>query len=250
MSVCLSARLIQCCNQINTPTCSSIFRTLGKLTGKSSCSDNSPFALEGQKGCGSNTKHRTWHTTDGESAREAASKAWIPRLQPNTGTAYLGIQQQYNSTAPSRITASSGIGSVLAYFRRAGASQTTEIFSPTNTACTIYSNVTYFVLHRPPWTMEEGDMASFFVQDLELALVAKTCPHRSQALKRSIMVSIAVGKQFFFLSFLERADCSYCKARLQNVSRNKIWYSKIWLRRTSFKSCLSPKAGPILKLSN
>ena len=47
----------------------------------------------------------------------------------------------------------------------------------------LYSNVTYFVSYWPPWTVEEGDVATFFVQDLGLALAAKTCPHRPQAFK-------------------------------------------------------------------
>ena len=33
--------------------------------------------------------------------------------------------------------------------------------------------------------MEEGDISSFFVQGLGLALVAKTCPHRPQAFKEA-----------------------------------------------------------------
>ena len=32
--------------------------------------------------------------------------------------------------------------------------------------------------------MEEGGIASFVVQDLGLALVAKTCPHPPQAFKK------------------------------------------------------------------
>ena len=40
------------------------------------------------------------------------------------------------------------------------------------------------VSFRPPWTVEEGDMASFVVQDLRaLAPAAKTCPHRPQVFK-------------------------------------------------------------------
>ena len=45
--------------------------------------------------------------------------------------------------------------------------------------CHMFLMVSYW----PPWTVEEGDVASFFVQDLGLALVSKTCPHRPQAFK-------------------------------------------------------------------
>ena len=41
----------------------------------------------------------------------------------------------------------------------------------------------YPVRYRPPWTVEEGGMTRFLVQDLRLALVVKTLPHRPQALK-------------------------------------------------------------------
>ena len=42
-------------------------------------------------------------------------------------------------------------------------------------------------------------MTSFFVQDLGLALVAETCPHRPS--KRSMMVRRRKTVCFFFLSF-------------------------------------------------
>ena len=53
---------------------------------------------------------------------------------------------------------------------RAASSWTTQILCPTNAACNIYSNVTYVASYWPPWTVEEGDLASFFVQDLGLGL--------------------------------------------------------------------------------
>ena len=59
-------------------------------------------------------------------------------------------------------------------------------FSPPrmNAACTIYSNVTYSMSYWQPLTVGEDDMASCFVQDLGLALVPVTCPHRPQAFKK------------------------------------------------------------------
>ena len=51
----------------------------------------------------------------------------------------------------------------------------------------------------PPWPVEEGDMASFFVQDLGLALVAKTCPHRPQAFE-----TVHNGQ-----AFLQRNSCFF-----------------------------------------
>ena len=41
--------------------------------------------------------------------------------------------------------------------------------------------------YSPPRAVnfKEGDMATFFLQDLGLALVTKTCPHRPQAIKRA-----------------------------------------------------------------
>ena len=56
------------------------------------------------------------------------------------------------------------------------------------------------------------------VQDLELALVTKTCPHRPQALKK-VKNDQAFPEELFFHFFSERADCSYSKARLRNASR-------------------------------
>ena len=61
-------------------------------------------------------------------------------------------------------------------------------------------------------------MATFFVRDLALAQVAKTCLHRPQALKKGQSWSgVSVEKHLFFKQ-AERADCMYPKARLQ-VSR-------------------------------
>ena len=67
-------------------------------------------------------------------------------------------------------------------------------------------------------TVEEGDIASFVVQDLGLTLAAKTCPDQSQAFERSIMVGRFRRKKSFLL-FSERASSRYPKAPQQNVSR-------------------------------
>ena len=126
----------------------------------------------------------------------------------------------------------------------------------TSAACTInsYSNVTYFEVFStryhicwPPcyvtpdlsyyWEREnrrvkiingcdkkkkkknsgkEGDMASFFGQDLGLAAVAITCPRRPQAFKRvnDDQASPQELKHLFFMLFSERVDCSHSKACL------------------------------------
>ena len=67
---------------------------------------------------------------------------------------------------------------------RAGSSPTTEILSPTNAACSTYSNVRYSTSYWQPLTVREDDMATCLVQDLGLALVVITCPHRPQAFKK------------------------------------------------------------------
>ena len=66
---------------------------------------------------------------------------------------------------------------------RAGSSIKPQISSATNAACNSNSKVTHWVSCRPPWTVEEGDIASFFVKDLGLALAPKMCPDQSQAFK-------------------------------------------------------------------
>ena len=59
-----------------------------------------------------------------------------------------------------------------------------QISSSTNAACISDSNDTYLVSCWPPWTVKEGDIASFFlVQDLGLALAPKMCPDQSQTFK-------------------------------------------------------------------
>ena len=93
------------------------------------------------------------------------------------------------------------------------------ILSAMNAACNGYSNVTYFeylLSYWPPWTVVEGNVlvASFCVQGLGLARVAKTCPRRPQAFKK-----VKNGQAFpnekkvpFFIA--ERAVCRYSKACL------------------------------------
>ena len=79
----------------------------------------------------------------------------------------------------------------------------------------IYSIFTV-VSYRPPSTVEEGDMATFFVQDLGLAPVAKTCFHRPQAMSAKLFTHIRT------------LDCV----------------------RPKTKSNSTPKVGPMLKLNN
>ena len=62
-------------------------------------------------------------------------------------------------------------------------------FSPAQMPLTpSISSLHVLVSCSPARTVEEGDMVTFFLRDVGLALVAKTCPHRPQAFKRSIMV--------------------------------------------------------------
>ena len=53
-----------------------------------------------------------------------------------------------------------------------------------NVACNSNSNVAFFVSCRPPRTVEEGNIASFFYGDLGLALASKMCPDQSQAFQK------------------------------------------------------------------
>ena len=61
--------------------------------------------------------------------------------------------------------------------------------SPPHKCCLhhwFYSNVKHFGFTLfPLQTVKEGDTVTFFIQDLGFALVAKTCPHRPQAIKKS-----------------------------------------------------------------
>ena len=54
-------------------------------------------------------------------------------------------------------------------------------------------------------------MATFFRQDLGLALVAKTCPHQSQGLEKAKMIKRFRSLFSFLHLFSERGDCRYYK---------------------------------------
>ena len=100
----------------------------------------------------------------------------------------------------------------------------------------------------PPWTLEEGDMAFFFVTDLGLALAPKMCPDQSQAFKEvNDSQAFTVGRKKMTHFFSGRAASRCSKACLYKVSRK---HSKNWLRRTSIKSNLTPEIECTLKLSN
>ena len=88
-----------------------------------------------------------------------------------------------------------------------------------------------------------GGMVSFFVQDLGLALVAKTCPPTTGLQKGQKWSGASAGPQFFFFwtSRLQELLRHACKKFRENIR-------KVWLRRANIKSYLSPKFGPILKL--
>ena len=84
----------------------------------------------------------------------------------------------------------------------------------------------------------QGDIASFVVQHLGLALVAKRAPIDHRPSKRSIIVTgVSVGKQPFFFSyfFLNEPIVATLKVRLQRISRKD---SKIWLHRADIKSII------------
>ena len=112
--------------------------------------------------------------------------------------------------------------------------------SATNAACNIYSNVTYSVSSWPPWTAEEGDIASFFVKDLGLALAPKMYPDQSQAFKEvNNSQAFAIGRKEWPILFLDEPLPGAPRHVSSKVSRK---YSKNWLRtRTSIKSNLTPE---------
>ena len=106
---------------------------------------------------------------------------------------------------------------------------------------------TYLVACRPPWTVEAGDIAVFFVKELGLALAPKTCPDQSQAFTEvNNNRAFTVGRKK--KSFSSRRAASRCsKACLHKVSRK---YSENWLLRTNIKSNLTPKIEFTLKPRN
>ena len=131
------------------------------------------------------------------------------------------------------------------YEVRAVSSIKLQISSATNAACISNSNVTYLVSCWPPWTVEEGNIASLFVKGLGLAQAPKMCPDQSKAFKEVNNSQEGKTKKKLFFSGRAASRCS--KAYLYKVSRK---YSKNWLRRTHIKSILTSKVEYSLKQSN
>ena len=77
-------------------------------------------------------------------------------------------------------------------FRCRGWYELAEIPPLSNTARIIYTFWYHIIAHE-----QLGDMATFFLQDLGLVLVTKTCPRRPQAIKRAKTVRRFRRKTFF-----------------------------------------------------
>ena len=78
---------------------------------------------------------------------------------------------------------------IYTYLVRAGSSIKPQISSATKTACNNNSNVTYLVSCWPPWTVEEGDLASFFCWRPRTGASSENVPRAITGLsKRSIIV--------------------------------------------------------------
>ena len=99
-------------------------------------------------------------------------------------------------------------------FRSLGWCEPTEFISVTNAACTIYPNVTHIGLIFSPTNSERRWHSDFFLHDLGLALVAKTCPQRPRPSERPQMVRRFRRKHFLKHFFSERDDWRYSKACL------------------------------------
>ena len=115
---------------------------------------------------------------------------------------------------------------------RACSSIKPQISSATNAACISNSNVTYLVSCWPPWTVEEGDIASFFVKDLGLALAPEMCPDQSQAFKEVNHSQTFTVRRKLITTFSEREASRCSKACFYKVSCK---YSKNWRRRTNIR---------------
>ena len=126
-----------------------------------------------------------------------------------------------------------------------------QISSATNAACNSNSNATYLVSYWPPWTAEEGGIASFFGKVLGLVLAPKMCPHQSQGFKEvNISQAFTVGRRKNAIFFSGRAASRCSKTSLYKVSRKYSKNCKNCMRRTRIKSNLTPKIENTLKPSN
>ena len=123
-------------------------------------------------------------------------------------------------------------GAALTRTIRDGSSTKAQVSSATNTACISNSNVTYLVSCWPPWTVEEGDIASFFVKDLGLALAPEMCPDQSQAFKEVNHSQTFTVRRKLITTFSEREASRCSKACFYKVSCK---YSKNWRRRTNIR---------------
>ena len=90
-------------------------------------------------------------------------------------------------------------------------------------------------------------MANVFVQDLELALQAKTRPHRPKDFEKVSYGQAYPRETLLLPSFSEQADCRWSNARLQIVFRED---SMIGDCRVVFRSYVSSRVDPLLKLVN
>ena len=133
---------------------------------------------------------------------------------------------------------------------RTGSSSSLQVVSVTNAACNSYSNVTHLVTYWPPWTVEEGDTASYFVSGPTRTGPSgeNVSPPSTGLQKGQQWPGVSVGLLFFVVIFFsERADSRYS----QGMPVKKITqYSKVWLRRANSKPRLTPKFYSMLKLIN
>ena len=107
--------------------------------------------------------------------------------------------------------------------------------------------------YSPPRAVnfKEGDMGTFFLQDLGLALVTNTCPHRPQAIKRAKNGQSGVSLGFFFCPSI-----SVWTRRLQvlhGMSVRKCFHANIrksGLPMVNLKWNMAQKPDPTLEPSN
>ena len=98
------------------------------------------------------------------------------------------------------------------------------------------SNVTYCLLSCwPPWTVDEDDIANFFVKDLGPALAPKMCPEQSQAFKE------VNNSQPFTVGFFD--DPFLLDKPLPGISRHACTKFRANIRRTD---CVAPIVCKIL----
>ena len=113
-----------------------------------------------------------------------------------------------------------------------------QISSATNAACNSNSNATYLVSYWPPWTAEEGGIASFFGKVLGLVLAPKMCPHQSQGFKEvNISQAFTVGRRKNAIFFLDEP--------LPGAPRHPCTKFRASIRRTVRTVCVGPVLSQI-----